>query len=172
VAEVQPAEAVATEARSVAPAAEEAERVQPVAASVVAEAQPEVVAVAPRQAPTATEAQVEAPVEAAQGPVPAGGSRAEVVEVPDDGSPPPGWDQWASFPTRSPEPQEGALVRRHEGHMVEGDRGHGVEASSSRVGHPTQVEGPSTIPLRLLTPGGSRSSGASSGATAPRSTAR
>jgi hypothetical protein len=66
-----------------------------------------VVAVAPRQAPAATEAQVEAPVETAQGPVPAVGSWAEVVEVLDDDSPPPGWDQWASFPTRSPEPQEG-----------------------------------------------------------------
>jgi hypothetical protein len=84
---------------------------------------------------------VEALVEAAQGPVPAGGSRAEVVEVLDDDSPPPGWDQWASFPTRSPEPQEGALVRRHEGHMVAGDRGHGAEASSSRAGYPAQVEG-------------------------------
>jgi hypothetical protein len=31
-------------------------------------------------------------VEAAQGPVPTGGSRAEVVEVLDDDSPPPGWD--------------------------------------------------------------------------------
>jgi hypothetical protein len=156
----------------VAPAAEEAERVQPAAAPLVVEAQPEVMAVAPRQAPAATEAQVEAPVEAAQGPVPAGSSQAEVVEVPDDDSPPPGWDQWASFPTRSPEPQEGALVRRHEGHMVAGDRGHGAEASSSRVGHPAQVEGAVDDPLRLLTPGGSRSSGESSGATAPRSTAR
>jgi hypothetical protein len=141
VAEAQPAEAVATEARSVAPAAEEAERVQPVAAPVVAEAQPEVVAVVPRQAPAATEARVGASVEAAQGPVPAIGSRAEVVKVPDDDSPPPGWDQWASFPTHSPEPQEGALVRRHEGRMVAGDRGHGAEASSSRVGHPALVEG-------------------------------
>jgi hypothetical protein len=96
--------------------------------------------VVPRQAPAATEAQVEAPVEAAQAPAPAGNPRAEVVEVPDD-SPPPGWDQWASFPTRSPEPQEGALMRRHEGHMVAGGRGHGAEASSSRAGHPAQGEG-------------------------------
>jgi hypothetical protein len=87
------------------------------------------------------EAQVEAPVEAAQALAPTGDSRAEVVEVPDDDSPPPGWDQWASFPTRSPEPQEGALVRWHEGHMVAGDRGHGAEASSSRAGHSAQVEG-------------------------------
>jgi hypothetical protein len=140
-AEAQPVEAAATEAQSVAPAAEEAERVQPVVSPVVTEAQPEVAAAAPRQAPAVVEAQVEAPAEAAQGPAPAGGSRAEVVEVLDDDSPPPGWDQWASFPIRSPEPQEGALVRRHEGHMVAGDRGHGAEASSSHAGRSAQVEG-------------------------------
>jgi hypothetical protein len=84
---------------------------------------------------------MEAPAEAAQGLAPAGGSWAEVVEVPDDDSPPPGWDQWASFPTLSLEPQEGALVRQREGHMVAGGRGHGVEASSSRAGHSAQVEG-------------------------------
>jgi hypothetical protein len=83
VVEAQPAEAVAVE---------EAERAQPAAAPVAAEAQPAVMVVAPRQAPAATEARVEAPVEVAQGLVPAGGSRAEVVEVPDDDSPPPGWD--------------------------------------------------------------------------------
>jgi hypothetical protein len=99
------------------------------------------VAAAPRQAPAATEAQVGAPAEAAQRLAPAGGSRAEVVEVPDDDSPPPGWDQWESFPTLSPEPQEGALVRRREGHMVAGGRGHSAEASSSRAGHSAQVEG-------------------------------
>jgi hypothetical protein len=27
-----------------------------------------------------------------------------VVEIPDDDSPPPGWDQWVSFPTLSPKP--------------------------------------------------------------------
>jgi hypothetical protein len=95
---------------------------------VVAEARPEVMATAPRQAPVATEARVEAPAEAAQGLAPVGGSRAVVVEVPDDDSPPPGWDQWTSFPTLSPESQEGALVRRREGHMVAGGRGHGAEA--------------------------------------------
>jgi hypothetical protein len=115
---------------------------------------------------------VEAPAEAAQGPAPAGGSRAEVVEVLDDDSPPPGWDQWASFPTRSPEPQEGALVRRHEGHMVAGDRGHSAEASSSRAGHPAQVEGAAGDPPAFADARGSRSFGESSGATAPRSTVR
>jgi hypothetical protein len=98
----------------VAPAAAEAEQVQPAVAPVVAveeggrapvvaEARPEVMATASRQAPVATEARVEAPSEAAQGPAPASGSRAVVVEVPDDDSPPLGWDQWVSFPTLSPE---------------------------------------------------------------------
>jgi hypothetical protein len=64
-----------------------------------------------------------------------------VVEIPDDDSPPPGWDQWASFPTLSSESQEGALVRRREGHIVAGGRGHGAEASSSRAVHSAQVEG-------------------------------
>jgi hypothetical protein len=98
-------------------------------------------ATAPRQAPVATEARVEAPAEAAQGLAPASGSRAVVVEVPDDDSPPPGWNQWAIFPTLSPESQEGALVRRREVHMVAGGRGHGAEASSSRADHSAQVEG-------------------------------
>jgi hypothetical protein len=64
-----------------------------------------------------------------------------VVEIPDDDSPPPGWDQWVSFPTLSPEPQEGALVRRREGHMVAGGQGHGAEASSSHAGRSAPVEG-------------------------------
>jgi hypothetical protein len=64
-----------------------------------------------------------------------------VVKIPDDDSPPPGWDQWVSFPTLSPESQKGALVRRREGHMVAGGRGHGAEASSSHAGHSAQVEG-------------------------------
>jgi hypothetical protein len=87
------------------------------------------------------EAQAAVPAEAAQGLAPADGSLAVVVEVADDDSPPPGWDQWASFPTLSPESQEGALVRRRDGHMVAGGRGHGAEASSSRAGHSAQVEG-------------------------------
>jgi hypothetical protein len=63
-----------------------------------------------------------------------------VVEVPDDDSPPPGWDQWVSFPTFSSESQEAALVRRRDGHMVAGGRRHGAEASSSRAGHSAHVE--------------------------------
>jgi hypothetical protein len=128
VVEMQPAVATATEARSVAPAAEEAERAAAAEeggrAPVVAEARPEAVVAASRQAPVATEAQVEAPAEVAQGPAPASGSRAVVVEVPDDDSLPPGWDQWVSFPTLSP------------GRRLPAARlGHGAEASSSRAGH-------------------------------------
>jgi hypothetical protein len=75
-------------------------------------------------------------------PVLAGSSQAVAVEIPNDDSPPPGWDQWASFPTSSPESQEeGALVRRWAGHMVAGGRGHGAEASSSRAGHPASGGG-------------------------------
>jgi hypothetical protein len=99
------------------------------------------VAEAPRQAPATTEARAEAPAEATQALAPAGGSRAVVGEIPDDDSPPPGWDQWASIPALSPESQEGALVRRRERQMVSGGRGHGAEASSSRAGHSAQVEG-------------------------------
>jgi hypothetical protein len=46
-----------------------------------------------------------------------------------------------SFPTLSSESQEGALVRRRDGHMVAGGRGHGAEASFPRAGHSAQVEG-------------------------------
>jgi hypothetical protein len=64
------------------------------------------------------------------------------VEIPDDDFPPPGWDHWASFPTPSPEPpEEGALVRRRDGHMVAGGRGRGAEASSSRAGRSASGEG-------------------------------
>jgi hypothetical protein len=108
---------------------------------VVAGARPEAVAAAPRREPAATEAQAEASTEVTQGPGPAGGSRAVVVEIQDDDSPLPGWDQWVIFPTLSLEFQDGALVRRREGHMVAGGRGHGVGASSSRAGHSAQVEG-------------------------------
>jgi hypothetical protein len=64
-----------------------------------------------------------------------------VVEIPDDDSPPPGWDQWVNFPTPSPESQEGALVRRRDGHIVAGGQGHGTEASSSRIGRSAPGEG-------------------------------
>jgi hypothetical protein len=64
------------------------------------------------------------------------------VEIPDDDAPPPGRDQWVNFPIPSPEPQEeGALVRRWDGRMVAGGRGHGAEASSSRAGRSASGEG-------------------------------
>jgi signal transduction histidine kinase len=103
-----------------------------------------------QQGPAATEVRVEAQqgpaatevrVEAQQGPAPAGGSRAVVVEIPDDDSPPPEWDQWMSFATPSSESQEGALVRRRDGHMVAGGRAHDAKASCSRAGRPAPREG-------------------------------
>jgi hypothetical protein len=61
-------------------------------APTIAEMRLEAVAAAPRRELAATEARVEASVEAQQGPAPAGGPRAVVVEIPDDDSPLPGWD--------------------------------------------------------------------------------
>jgi hypothetical protein len=125
---------------AVAATTEEAERAQPAGAPADVAARTVVAATAPRRAPVVAEAQVEAPAEAAQVAPPAGGPQAEVVELSDD-SPPPGWNQWASWPANSPEPQEGALVKRHEGRMTAGGRGHDAEASSSRAGRPAQVGG-------------------------------
>jgi hypothetical protein len=110
-------------------------------APVVAETRPEAVAAAPRREPVVAEARAEGSTEATQGLALAGGSRAAEVEILDDDSPPPGWDQWVSFPTASPESQEGALVRRREGHMVAGGRGRGAEASSSHAGRSAPVDG-------------------------------
>jgi hypothetical protein len=64
-----------------------------------------------------------------------------VVEIPDDDSPPPGWDQWVNFPMPSLESQEGALVGRWDGHMVAGGQGLGAEASSSCAGRSAPGEG-------------------------------
>jgi hypothetical protein len=110
-------------------------------APTVVETRPEATAVAPQREIATAEAWAEAAVEAQQEPALAGSSRAVVVEIPDDDSPPPGWDQWVSFPTPSPESQEGALVRRRDGHMVAKGQGHGAEASSSRAGRSAPEEG-------------------------------
>jgi hypothetical protein len=80
-------------------------------------------------------------VGAQQEPALAGSSRAMAVEIPDNDAPPPGWDQWVSLPMPSPESQEGALVRRWDGHMVAGGRGHSAEASSPRAGPFASGEG-------------------------------
>jgi hypothetical protein len=60
-------------------------------------------------------------------PAPVSGSQVAVVEVPDNDTPPPGWDQWGSLPAPAPEPQVGALVVRDDGPAG------GAEASSSRT---------------------------------------
>jgi hypothetical protein len=68
-------------------------------------------------------------------------SWAVVVEIPNDDSPPPGWDQWVNLPVPSPESLVGAPVRRWDGHMVAGGQGHGAEASSSRADRSAPGEG-------------------------------
>jgi hypothetical protein len=83
----------------------------------------------------------EAAVGTQQEPALAGSSRAVAVEIPDDDSSPPGWDEWVNLPMPSPKSQEGVLVRRWDGHMVAGGRGLGVEASSSRAARSAPGEG-------------------------------
>jgi hypothetical protein len=66
-------------------------------------------------------------------PAPVGGSQAVVVEVPDDDTPPPGWDQWGSLPAPAPEPPVGAVGVRDDGRVTSGRPTDGAEASSSRA---------------------------------------
>jgi hypothetical protein len=66
-------------------------------------------------------------------PAPVSGSQVAVVEVPDDDTPPPGWDQWGSLPAPASEPPVGALVVRDDGHVMSGRPADGAEASSSRA---------------------------------------
>jgi hypothetical protein len=110
-------------------------------APAAAETQLEAAAAAPQQQSAATEARPEVVMEARQEPALAGSSQAMAVEIPDDDVLPPGWDQWASLPTPSPEPPAGVLVRRWDSHMVAGGRGHDAEASSSHAGAPASQEG-------------------------------
>jgi hypothetical protein len=56
-----------------------------------------------------------------------------VVEIPDDDTTPPGWDQWGSLPAPALEPPVGALVVRNDGRVTSGRPADGAEASSSRV---------------------------------------
>jgi hypothetical protein len=66
-------------------------------------------------------------------PAPVSGSQAAVVEVPDDDTPLPGWDQWGSLPAPAPELPVGALVVRDDGCVMSGRLADGAEASSSRA---------------------------------------
>jgi hypothetical protein len=82
-------------------------------APATAGTRPEAAVAAPQQEPAATEVRPKAAVGAQPEPAFVGSSQAMAVEIPDDDSPPPGWDQWVNFPVPSPEPQrEGALVWR------------------------------------------------------------
>jgi hypothetical protein len=62
-----------------------------------------------------------------------GGCQAAVVEILDDDTPPPGWDQWGNLPALAPEPPTGVLVIRDDGGVMSGRPVDGVEASSSRA---------------------------------------
>jgi hypothetical protein len=92
-------------------------------------------------APAAAETRPEAAVGTQREPALAGSSRAVALEILDEDSSMPGWDQWVNLPMPSPESQEGVLVRRWDGHMVAGGRGLGAEASSSHAGRSAPGEG-------------------------------
>jgi hypothetical protein len=70
-------------------------------------------------------------------PAPVSGSQAAVVEIPDDDTPPPGWDQWGNLPAPAPEPPTGVLVMRDDDGVMSGRPADGAEASSSRAVLPT-----------------------------------
>jgi hypothetical protein len=96
---------------------------------VAAAAEPQQVAAAMKAVMTTT---VTAP-SISPAPAPVSGSHAAVVEVPDDDTPPPGWDQWGNLPTPAPELPVGALVVRGDGYVMSGRPADGAEASSSRA---------------------------------------
>jgi hypothetical protein len=128
--------------RATAGAAVAGSEVEVQLAAPAAEALPAASAVEGHPAPAAAETRPEAAAALSQQePALVGSSRAMVVEIPDDDAPPPGWDQWVNLPMPSPESQEGALVRRWDGHMVARGRGHCAEASSSRAGCSASREG-------------------------------
>jgi hypothetical protein len=77
-----------------------------------------------------------------------------------------------NLPMPSPESQEGALVRRWDGHMVAGGRGHGAEASSSRAGCSASGEGRVDEPPAFADAQEEQQLWGSSVTTAPRSTGR
>jgi hypothetical protein len=66
-------------------------------------------------------------------PAPVSGNQAAVVEILDNDTPPPGWDQWGSLPAPAPEPPTGVLVVRDDDGVMSGRPTDGAEASSSRA---------------------------------------
>jgi hypothetical protein len=69
-------------------------------------------------------------------PAPISGSQAAVVEVPDNDTPPPGWNQWGSLPAPALEPPVGVLVVRGDSCVMSGCPADGAEALSSRAAPP------------------------------------
>jgi hypothetical protein len=83
------------------------------------------------------------------------GSQVAVVEIPDDDTPPLGWDQWGNLPAPAPEPPVGALVVRDDGRVTSGRPADGAEASSSRAVLPASdgaTARPETGRERAITP--------------------
>jgi hypothetical protein len=68
--------------------------------------------------------------------VPTAVDQAAVVEIPDDNTLPPGWDQLENSPAPAPEPAAGVLVMWEDGCVMPRQPMHGTEASSSRAGLP------------------------------------
>jgi hypothetical protein len=66
-------------------------------------------------------------------PAPVSGSQAAVVEIPNDDTPPPGWEQWGNLPAPASEHPTGVLVMRDDGSVMSGRPADGAEASSSRA---------------------------------------
>jgi hypothetical protein len=67
-------------------------------------------AVEPRQVVAALTAAMTTAVTAPSippAPAPVNRSQAAVVEIPDDDTPPPGWDWWGNLPAPAPEPRRG-----------------------------------------------------------------
>jgi hypothetical protein len=60
-------------------------------------------------------------------------SQAAVVEIPDEDTPPPGWDQWGNLAAPAPEPPTGVFVVRDDSGVASGRPAGDAEASSSRA---------------------------------------
>jgi hypothetical protein len=112
----------------------------------------------PKQVATATTAVATMAVTApsiSSAPTPVSGSQATVVEVPDDDTPPPGWDQWGSLPAPAPEPPVGVLVMMDDGCVMSGRPADDAEALSAYAVLPAS-DGAATRPEqeweRVITP--------------------
>jgi hypothetical protein len=68
--------------------------------------------------------------------VPAAGDCAAVVDVTDDGAPPPGWGQWGTRPASATKLATEVLVMQEDGCVISQRSAHNTEASTSRAALP------------------------------------